>query len=239
MSHPPDYPTEDLRKRAKDLLEYARTMKDPELRREVEIISESYERLADRLARREDAKDDGEGQKPDAVKGSAKRVLFLGHENNLPLSALSKRAECTPRSSAWRRMAEASPFFFGSRYFKPESIGTAWSMREQKKYSNDNLLTCDCDAQEDPVLVAKIMGLIEQHHKEKHITACPICLRNIMLSVAALAHLESVMQLFVSGEIPCLGQRLTKMFAEVAHDRMEAMVDVAVPRGDRGSTRRH
>ncbi len=29
MSHPPDYPTEDLRKRAKDLLEYARTMKDP------------------------------------------------------------------------------------------------------------------------------------------------------------------------------------------------------------------
>src|SRR5258706_11095843 len=77
MSHPPDYPTEDLRKRAKDLLEYARTMKDPELRREVEIISESYERLADRLGPREDAQDDGEGPKPHAVKGSPKRVLFL------------------------------------------------------------------------------------------------------------------------------------------------------------------
>src|SRR4030081_2830837 len=101
-SNPPDYPPEHWRERAKELLEYARTMKDPELRREVEIISESYERLADRLARREDAKDAGEGQKPDAVKGSAKRVLFLGHDNNPPLSALSKRADSTPTSSARR-----------------------------------------------------------------------------------------------------------------------------------------
>ena len=82
-SHPPDYPSEYLRECAKELLEYARTMKDPELRREVEIISESYERLADRLARREDAKDDGESQKPDAAKCS-------GQENNSSLSAFSR-----------------------------------------------------------------------------------------------------------------------------------------------------
>src|SRR5882672_8088183 len=112
-------------------------------------------------------------------------------------------------------------------------------MREQKTYSNDNLLPCDCDAQDDPVLVAKIMGVIEQHHKEKHITACPTCLRNTMLSVAALAHLESAMQPFVSGGRSRLGQRLTTMFAEVAHDRMEAVADVALPRGDRGCARRH
>ena len=112
-------------------------------------------------------------------------------------------------------------------------------MREQKTYSNDDLLPCDSDAQDDPVLVAKIMGVIEQHHKEKHITACPTCLRNTMLSVAALAHLESAMQLFVSGGRSSSGQRLTEMFAEVAHERMEAMVDVAVPRGVRGSARRH
>ena len=112
-------------------------------------------------------------------------------------------------------------------------------MREQQNSSNDTLLTCDCDAREDPVLVAKIMGLIEQHHKEKHITGCPTCLRNTMLSVAALAHIESAMQLFVSAGISSSGQRLTKMFAEVAHERMEAMVDVAVPRGDGGSPRRH
>ena len=112
-------------------------------------------------------------------------------------------------------------------------------MREQKKLSNDDLLTCDCDAQDDPVLVAKILGVIEQHHQDKHITACPTCLRNTMLSVAALAHLESVMQLFVSGGRSSLGQRLTKMFAEVAHDRMELVADVALPRGDRGCARRH
>jgi hypothetical protein len=40
-SHPPDYPSEDLRERAKELLKYARTMKDPESRRDVETIAES------------------------------------------------------------------------------------------------------------------------------------------------------------------------------------------------------
>ncbi len=87
MSHLPDYRSEYLRECAKELLEYARTMKDPELRREVEIISESYERFADRLARREDAEDDGERQKPGAAKCSATSVLLFCHENNLLLSA--------------------------------------------------------------------------------------------------------------------------------------------------------
>jgi hypothetical protein len=112
-------------------------------------------------------------------------------------------------------------------------------MREQKTYSIDSLLPCDCDAQDDPVLVAKILGVIEQHHKEKHIAGCPTCLRNIMLSVAALAHLESAMQFFVSAGISSSGQRLTKMFAELAHDRMEAVADVTAPRGARDSARRH
>ena len=73
-SHSPDDRSEYLRERAKELLEYARTMKDPELRREVEIISESYERFADRLARREDAEVDGERQKP----GAAKLEVYTG-----------------------------------------------------------------------------------------------------------------------------------------------------------------
>ena len=63
-SRPPGYPSEYLRERAKELLEYARTMKDPESRRDVETIAKSYERLASGPARREDAKDDGERQKP-------------------------------------------------------------------------------------------------------------------------------------------------------------------------------
>ena len=74
MSHPPDYPMEDLRKRAKDLLEYARTMKDLELRRDVETIAKSYGRLADSMAVRQDIKDDGERQKP----GAAKLLVYTG-----------------------------------------------------------------------------------------------------------------------------------------------------------------
>jgi hypothetical protein len=73
-SYPPDYRSEYLRECAKELLEYARTMKDPELRREVEIISESYERFSYRLARREDAEDDGERQKP----GAAELAVYTG-----------------------------------------------------------------------------------------------------------------------------------------------------------------
>jgi hypothetical protein len=70
-SNPPDYPPEYWRERAKELREQARTMKDPELRREVEIIAEVYERLADHVARREHAEDDGERRKPGAAKLSA------------------------------------------------------------------------------------------------------------------------------------------------------------------------
>ena len=96
-SHPHDYPSENVRERAKELLEYARTMKDPELRREVENIAEAYERLANRLARWKDAKDDGERQKPGAATCSAKRVLFSGQENNSSVSAFNERAECPPQ----------------------------------------------------------------------------------------------------------------------------------------------
>jgi hypothetical protein len=67
-SHSPDYRSEYLRGRAKELLEYARTMKDLESRRDVETIAKSYGRLADCMARREEIKDEGERQKPGAAK---------------------------------------------------------------------------------------------------------------------------------------------------------------------------
>ena len=69
-SQPSDHPSEYWRERAKELREDARTMKYPELRREVEIIAKAYERLADSVARR----DDGERQKP----GAAKLAVYTG-----------------------------------------------------------------------------------------------------------------------------------------------------------------
>ena len=65
-SHSPDYRSDYLRERAKELLEYARTMKDLELRRDVETIAKSYGRLADSMALREDIT--GARQKPGAAK---------------------------------------------------------------------------------------------------------------------------------------------------------------------------
>jgi hypothetical protein len=58
-SNPPDYSSKRWRERAKELREHASTMKDPELRREVEIIADMYERLAEREAKSEEAKEDG------------------------------------------------------------------------------------------------------------------------------------------------------------------------------------
>jgi hypothetical protein len=51
-----DHPSEHWRGRAKELRNYAQSMQDPELRREVELIAERYERLADNVAQRETAK---------------------------------------------------------------------------------------------------------------------------------------------------------------------------------------
>ena len=55
-------------------------MKDSELGREVEIIAESYERLADSAARREDAKDDTERQKPGAAKLAVYRQIKVASQ---------------------------------------------------------------------------------------------------------------------------------------------------------------
>ena len=59
MSNPPDHSSKRWRERAKDLRERASTMKDPELRQEVEMIADRYERLAERAAKSEEAKEDG------------------------------------------------------------------------------------------------------------------------------------------------------------------------------------
>jgi hypothetical protein len=73
-SHSPDDRSEYLRERAKELLEYARTMNDLELRRDVETIAKSYGRLAESMALRDDIKNDGERQKP----GAAKLLVYKG-----------------------------------------------------------------------------------------------------------------------------------------------------------------
>ena len=46
----------------------------------MEIIAESYERLADSAARREDAKDDGERQKPGAAKLAVYTRIKVGSQ---------------------------------------------------------------------------------------------------------------------------------------------------------------
>jgi hypothetical protein len=62
-------------------------------------------------------------------------------------------------------------------------------MSEQGNGTN-NVSKYGCDY--DLVLAAKIMSWIEQYHQDEDIAPEPVSLRNTMLAVAALLHLESI-----------------------------------------------
>ena len=74
-------------------------------------------------------------------------------------------------------------------------------------------------AEYDLALAEKIMRTIERYIQDEEINPDPLSLRNTMLAVAALLHLQSV-------EIN--GDALQETFAEAASGQMEAVMQVAV-----------
>jgi hypothetical protein len=55
----------------------------------------------------------------------------------------------------------------------------------------DNCLGCEFDLTHELTLTAKIMRVIAGYNQEEHIKPCSVCMRNTMLAVAALLHLEA------------------------------------------------
>jgi hypothetical protein len=86
---------------------------------------------------------------------------------------------------------------------------------------------CDLSDMHELVLIEKIMRMIENYSKDKPIDPCPICLRNTMLAVAALLHLEAGK---IDGE--GLDQNAAKSthfhsaFTEAARERLEAVLQI-------------
>ena len=76
----------------------------------------------------------------------------------------------------------------------------------------------------DPELVDQIMSLIKSYCKSNEVAPCPIELRDTLLAVAALAHLEAV-------RMECLAiQNPSEDFALAAHDILrEATGMLAAP----------
>jgi hypothetical protein len=87
---------------------------------------------------------------------------------------------------------------------------------------------CDLRARSDYGLVLKIMRTVEHHNRDEHIVPDPRSLRDTMLAVAALLHIEaskmgSANPLAAAGD----GKQLREAFAGAACCQLETVADAA------------
>jgi hypothetical protein len=83
----------------------------------------------------------------------------------------------------------------------------------------------DCKYREkhELVLVEEIMRTIEQYNKSKQAEPCPACLRDTMLAVAALLHVQAGRTSFHPGQ----AKRAEAEFGEVALRRLRDVIEAA------------
>jgi hypothetical protein len=72
-------------------------------------------------------------------------------------------------------------------------------------------------------LVEEIMRTIEQYHKGKEADPCPVCLRNTLLAVAALLHVQSRRRSLPAGQAKCDEAE----FGEAALGRLRDVIEAA------------
>ncbi|MGO9173661.1 MAG: hypothetical protein ACLP7P_17105 [Rhodomicrobium sp.] len=86
----------------------------------------------------------------------------------------------------------------------------------------------DCNYSEthELTLVGTIMRTIEQYNKDVNADPCPVCLRDTMLAVAALLHLQAAR---MDGVNPHLGADgfLEEDFGEAARESLRAVAETA------------
>jgi hypothetical protein len=80
-------------------------------------------------------------------------------------------------------------------------------------------------------LTEEIMGVIGRYHQHQHIDPSPLWLRNTMLAVAALLHLEAATVADAKpGKTAVGGKRITEEFTEAASERLEAVIGASPAR---------
>jgi len=88
---------------------------------------------------------------------------------------------------------------------------------------------CGFGGMNELALVEKIMQVIGSYDQDKRINPCPRCLRDTMLAVAGLLHLEAAkLDAAKQGKPPVKGKRFEDEFAKVARARLKAVAE-AVP----------
>ncbi len=85
---------------------------------------------------------------------------------------------------------------------------------------------CDLSARSDYGLVLKIMRTVERYNRDEHIDPDPRSLRDTMLAVAALLHIEAIKMddgLAAAGD----GKGLRETFAGAACRQLDAVAEAA------------
>ncbi len=92
-------------------------------------------------------------------------------------------------------------------------------------------LNCEFSDAHELALSGKIMGVIGRFSQDEHIAPCPFCLRDTMLAVAALLHLEGgKIASAQPGKPPIDGKRASKEFTQAARQRLEAVIEADAAR---------
>lgn len=85
---------------------------------------------------------------------------------------------------------------------------------------------CDYSETHELPLVQRVLKSIEHYNLEMNADPCPECLRDAMLAVAALLHMEADRPL--SSRQPAAGlEALEEAFGEIARDKLRAVAQAA------------
>jgi hypothetical protein len=108
-------------------------------------------------------------------------------------------------------------------------------MSDQKPCENGSP-NCDFDHKHEQLLVGELMRTIERYSNKKKISPCPSCLRDTIISVAALLHLEAAEVETAKTGKQRSAKRLGDTFAKVARSHLEAVGQASILRA---SPRKH
>ena len=85
---------------------------------------------------------------------------------------------------------------------------------------------CEFGLTRELTLVEKIMRAIGLHGQNEHINPCPLCLRDTILTVAGLLHIEATrLDPEKAGKSPVGGERFEEAFAKAARERLTAVIE--------------
>jgi hypothetical protein len=90
---------------------------------------------------------------------------------------------------------------------------------------------CDFTGAHELALTKEIMGMIGRYRQDGHIDRCPLCLRDTMLAVAALLHLEAATVARAKSRKTAVGGKsIIEEFTEAASERLEAVIGASPAR---------